>query len=63
VITISSPMSASAFTIGVVPKNGTSTYFNGDMDDVRIYNRALSAAEIAELYEYTGKGGLTRFLN
>ncbi len=25
-------------------------YFDGDMDDVRIYNRALPASEIAELY-------------
>jgi hypothetical protein len=28
-----------------------STYFNGAMDDVRIYDRALSAGEIWRLYE------------
>ncbi|KKR14759.1 MAG: hypothetical protein UT43_C0017G0030, partial [Parcubacteria group bacterium GW2011_GWC1_39_29] len=25
-------------------------YFNGRLDDVRLYNRALSAGEIAQLY-------------
>lgn len=29
----------------------TWTYFNGDIDDVRIYNRALSAEEVQTLYE------------
>jgi hypothetical protein len=28
---------------------GPTNYFNGDMDDVRIYNRALSAQEISQL--------------
>ena len=31
---------------------GSPTYFNGDIDDVRIYDRALSGEEIAALYEY-----------
>ena len=26
-------------------------YFNGDIDEVRVYNRALSGAEIADLYK------------
>ncbi len=30
-----------------------SRYFNGDIDDVRIYNRALSESEIGELYSLT----------
>lgn len=30
--------------------NGTDTYFNGLIDEVRIYNRPLSAAEILQLY-------------
>ena len=29
--------------------SGTSIYWNGDIDDVRVYNRALSAGEIATL--------------
>ncbi len=41
-------------------QNSFSTrFFNGDIDDVRIYSRALSAAEIAELYNETdGDAGL-----
>jgi PKD repeat protein len=37
----------SAFLIG-----GTSTYYNGLIDEVRTYNRALSEAEIQQLYNY-----------
>ncbi len=32
--------------------------FNGTIDDVRIYNRVLSAADIAQLFTYTGRNGL-----
>ncbi len=32
-------------------KPGGSTPFNGTIDDVRIYNRALSAGEVAQLYK------------
>lgn len=32
--------------------NGTaSEYFNGQIDDVRIYNRVLTIAEVRELFE------------
>jgi hypothetical protein len=31
-------------------------FYNGLVDEVRIYNRALSAAEVLELYNYTGGG-------
>jgi hypothetical protein len=27
-------------------------YFNGSLDDIRIYNRALSAAEVKALYDF-----------
>jgi hypothetical protein len=30
------------------------TYFNGSIDEVRIYNRSLSDAEISDLYNYYG---------
>ena len=43
-ITIASPLSGT--TCGSV----TSTAFAGSVDDVRIYNRALSAQEISALY-------------
>ena len=33
--------------------SGSSYYFNGSIDDARIYNRALSAAEIMALYNAT----------
>jgi len=33
-----------------VPQNNRQ-YFDGDLDDIRIYNRALSRAEVAGLYE------------
>ncbi len=31
----------------------STTYFNGTLDEVRIYDRALSAEDVAQLYEYT----------
>ena len=31
---------------------GWGTYFQGSLDDIRIYNRALSEAEVKELYEF-----------
>lgn len=37
------------------PSNaGTETYFNGNIDDVRIYNRALTPEEIQQLYTANG---------
>lgn len=36
-------------SIGNNPIDG-GNYFNGDLDDIQIYNRALSASEIADLY-------------
>ena len=34
----------------VTPNSGSGVVFTGSLDDVRIYNRALRAAEIAEIY-------------
>jgi len=37
----------------MIGQNGNSgEYFNGQIDDVRIYNRALTDTEVAELYQY-----------
>jgi hypothetical protein len=33
---------------------GNGPYFNGSIDETRIYNRALSDNEVAQLYRYTG---------
>ena len=41
------------FDIGV--DSAAVNYFDGTIDDVRIYNRALSLGDISELYSYTGK--------
>lgn len=37
-------------TIGKSPAGGINRFYNGTMDDVRIYNRALSASEVSSLY-------------
>lgn len=33
---------------------GNSGYFNGSLDDIRVYNRALTDQEITDLYHYAG---------
>jgi hypothetical protein len=43
--------STGAFAIGK-RYGGTPNYFNGSIDEVRIYNRALSPREVRHLYEY-----------
>ena len=40
-----------------------SEFFNGSIDDVRIYNRALSAAEVTALYGKTGITHMSKSLN
>ena len=42
--------SSTRFTIGGTAHDATYRPFQGDIDDVRIYNRALSGAEITTLY-------------
>ncbi len=45
----------SAVYIGAENENGTiASFFNGFIDDVRVYDRALTAADVAALYAYTG---------
>ena len=43
-------VSSNVFNIGRRGDGNTDTYFNGSIDDVRIYNRALSQEEITLLY-------------
>ncbi len=45
------------FFIGGGPNNGAQFY--GSMDDLRIYNRALTADDVAALAAYTGESGST----
>ena len=40
-----------AFTLGAYHGGGTDHYFSGRLDDIRIYNRALSEEDVAALYE------------
>jgi hypothetical protein len=52
---ISTSLSAGHSTtakIGVNP-TGAGSFFNGQIDEVRIYNRALSATELAQLYNFS----------
>jgi len=44
-----------------IGKTGASAYFSGKIDDVRIYNRALSADEIRYLYNRRGPIGWWKF--
>ena len=44
------PQNDDSLLIGKDPYGGVD-YFNGDMDDVRLFNRALSEKEIQELYK------------
>src|SRR3989344_4780579 len=54
------PQSDSARNIKFARESGTgSTFFNVNMDDVRVYNRALSQAEIIELYALGSGGEMT----
>ncbi len=38
-------------TLSIGVRTGTTDYYNGSIDEVRIYNRALSAAEVNKLYQ------------
>jgi hypothetical protein len=50
--------------IGAYGTGAGNENFNGYIDDVRIYNRALSAADVAQLYDYyTGRNGLFTLLD
>jgi Concanavalin A-like lectin/glucanases superfamily len=43
--------SADPLYIGAGYNSGPTSFFNGMVDDVRIYNRALSATEVKQLYK------------
>lgn len=49
-------------TIGASLATGTNEYFDGALDDIGIYNRVLTPAEVLEIYEYdpsnSGGGGV-----
>lgn len=37
---------------------GTGPFFNGNIDEVREYNRALSSADVLQLFQYTGPSSI-----
>ncbi len=45
------PQTSSPLYLGFRPAGGPATYFSGVMDDVSVFNRALSAVEIAALWK------------
>ena len=45
----------SKINIGLRHNTGYDPYLNGKIDDVRLYNRAISATEVANLYSYESK--------
>ena len=45
------------FFIGYNPGEGTRVYWKGIIDDVRIYDRALTSTEVNILYTFTGNAG------
>ena len=47
VITTGTNVNVSNLSLGVA----SSTYFGGTLDDLRMYNRALSSAEVKRLYQ------------
>ncbi|MBI2439308.1 MAG: hypothetical protein HYV45_01755 [Candidatus Moranbacteria bacterium] len=59
--TIGNIDSSMYFSIGALTTDGSNYYhpFDGSIDDVRIYNKALSQAEVANLYRQGGVGKTT----
>lgn len=55
------PQTARSIYIG--SRHSLATYFNGSIDDVRIYNRALSAEEVTILYELGNSSNKTKISN
>jgi len=54
---------AAAVPLIIGSRKGTSQFFNGLIDEVRIYNRALTADEIQESYQgYSNNAGMVLYL-
>ena len=45
------PINGNALEVDIGRFGAFGAYFTGTIDDVRIYNRALSAAEVQQLYK------------
>lgn len=53
---VDSTSNATDFKISDIPSGGTNADWAGSIDDVRIYNRAISVAEVTALYESYNPG-------
>src|SRR4051794_34155271 len=51
-----STTTATDLTIGALNANGVSQFFNGLIDEMTIYNQALSAAQIQNIYDAGSAG-------
>jgi len=49
----------SGYDSSIGAENSTSNYINGEIDDLRVYNRDLTPADIVELYKYNTTPKLT----
>jgi hypothetical protein len=49
---------ASPATLGVGGRAGSSDYANGDMEDIRVYDRELTGSEIRCIYASNGRDGI-----
>lgn len=54
---VSDGASLSTLRIGRFFEGGNNVYHTGSVDEFRIYNRVLTATDIAALYAYSGSGG------
>jgi len=57
---ITTPTGTSPFHLATEQSTGSPDYLNGQIDDVRIYNRALNEAEIK--YIINGRGMATQII-
>jgi hypothetical protein len=51
-VAVNSTNSFGNHTIYIGARNNASLWFKGELDEIRVYSRALSAADVEELYEY-----------
>lgn len=56
-ITTAGAPSAATDLLTIGMSNASAEFFPGTVDDVRVYTRALTAADVTDLYAYTGGGG------
>lgn len=51
---VTADMPSASLSFGADEQNTSSSYFAGSLDDIRVYNRALSSVEVSSLYSAGG---------